>query len=115
MKKQKDLEMIDYEIEYDEFEDDENDDLYRPKKMNSVKSLAPLYISIILQNKTDEEHPMLQKDIRKILQDMPFEISLERKAVSRIVNALCDTGLGYISIPKYGVYYDEGAARYRVS
>ncbi len=87
-------------IDYDKFEnmtDEEEeafwDEYYRKKPCNQNKSLAPLYIYLILKQNSSFDHPLKQKDIQKMLAEHPYEVTLERKAVARIINSLCDAGL----------------------
>ena len=90
----------------EELTDEELDALYRPKKSNSRKSLAPLFVYRILTEATDSEHHLTQKEIAEKLEAYPYEISLERKALSRVIHNLEDTGFGIISAPKKGVWFD---------
>ncbi len=84
------------------------DDLYRPKKTNKRKSLAPLFVYKILTERSRPDMPMRQQEILDILwMDRDFEIHLERKALSRIIHNLEDCHLGIRSHPRKGVWYED--------
>lgn len=87
-------------------EDEEIDELYRPRKMNGRKSLAPLFIYEILSKKSNSKKHLRQQDILKELEKYPYEISLERKAVGRIIQNLVDSQYGIYS-DKTGVWMDK--------
>ena len=80
--------------------DEELDELYRPQKVNTRKSLAPLFVFEILSKYSDSKTHLRQNDILKKLSEYPYEISLERKALSRIVHNLTDS-------PQYAVFQDK--------
>lgn len=93
-------------------DDEENgfceDDLYRIKKTNSRKSLAPLFVYLILKDRSSPDKPLRQQDILDILREKrDYEICLERKALSRIIHNLEESQLGIYSHPRKGVWYDE--------
>ncbi len=93
--------------EYYNLTDEELDELYRPKKANSRKSLAPLFVYLILKEHTDMYHPYTQNQIIQKLEEYPYEISIERKAVGRILHNLEDSGLGIRSAAGMGSWYDK--------
>ncbi|MCR4593475.1 MAG: hypothetical protein K5761_00280 [Clostridiales bacterium] len=80
--------------------DEELDDYYRPQKTNTRKSLAPLFIFEILTKYSDINTHLRQNEIIKKLAEYPYEISLERKALSRIIHNLTDS-------PNYAVFQDK--------
>ncbi len=80
-----------------EMSDEQLDEYYKPKKGNSRKSLAPLFVYLILKEKSSAEKPLRQKDILEILSGFPYEIKIERKALSRIIHGLCDSQLSIYS------------------
>lgn len=80
--------------------EEELDELYRPQKANTRKSLAPLFVFEILSKYSDSKTHLRQNDILKKLQEYPYEISLERKALSRIIHNLTDS-------PNYAVFQDK--------
>lgn len=81
-------------------DEDELDEFYRPKKANTRKSLAPLFVHSILKEKSNSKTHLRQQDILKELEKYPYEITLERKALSRIIHNLIDT-------PQYAVFSDN--------
>ena len=75
--------------------DEELDALHRPRKnANSRKSLLPLFVYLILKQHSDSEHPLRQQDILAYLADDPYEIIVERKALSRVISNLKSSQLG---------------------
>ncbi len=91
------MKTIDYDMLEDMTEEEEEafwDEYYKQKTCNKNKSLAPLYIYLILKQHSSSDRPLKQKDIQKMLAGNPYEVTLERKAVARIINSLCDAGLG---------------------
>ena len=95
-----------YELSHDEIYE-ETDELYRPKKQNSRKSLAPAFIyRVLLRNSSPEEH-IMQSDLIEMLEGYPYEISIERKAVGRIVHGLADSGIGIRFKKGEGCWYDS--------
>ena len=86
------------ELDYEKMTEDEVEDffdeLYSLKKVNKRKSLAPLFIYLILKEESSEEKHLSQEDIADRLRRMPYEIELERKAIGRIIHNLVDSGLG---------------------
>jgi len=89
-------------------DDDELDELYRPKKMNGRKSLAPLFVYEILSKESSSKKHLRQQDILKELEKYPYEISLERKAIGRMIQNLVDSQYGIYS-DKTGVWMDKGS------
>ena len=83
------------------------DKLYSLKKTNGRKSLAPLFIYLILTEESSSDRHLSLSDIGKSLSEMPYEIELERKAIGRIVHNLADSGLGIFSMRGYGTWYDS--------
>ncbi len=80
-------------------DDEELDELYRPRKMNGRKSLAPLFVYEIISKKSNSKKHLRQQDILKELGKYPYEISLERKALGRMIQNLVDS--------QYGIYADK--------
>lgn len=80
--------------------EEELDELYRPQKTNTRKSLAPLFVYEIILKNSDSKNHLRQNDILSKLCEYPYEISLERKALSRIIHNLSDS-------PQYAVFQDK--------
>lgn len=87
--------------------EEELDELYRPQKMNTRKSMAPLFVFEILSKKSNSKTHLHQQDILKELEKYPYEISLERKALSRIIHNLIDTPQYAVFSDKTGVWVDQ--------
>lgn len=71
-----------------------------------AKALAPLRILQILNEHSDCDHPLLQKQIGAYLQE-DYRIELERKAVSRHIEALKNAGYIQEAEKNRGVYLAE--------
>ena len=99
------------ELDYEKMTEDEiedfYDELYSYKKVNKRKSLAPLFIYLILIEESSEEKHLSQDEIADRLRRMPYEIELERKAIGRIIHNLVDSGLGIYSVRGYGTWHSE--------
>lgn len=80
-----------YDVDIEDMTDEELDEYYRPKKSNSRKSLAPLFVYEILTKYSDSDRHLRQKDILDILSKYPYEVTLERKALGRIIHNLTDS------------------------
>ena len=87
--------------------DEELDDLYRPQKTNTRKSMAPLFVYEILRDKSNSKTHLRQQDILKELEKYPYEISLERKALSRIIHNLIDSAQYAVFSDKTGVWVEQ--------
>ena len=61
-------------------DEEQLDEMYRPRKMNGRKSLAPLFVYEILLKKSNSKKHLRQQDILRELEKYPYEISLERNA-----------------------------------
>ena len=102
-----------YEIDdYDDFDDEADEErermlyeMYRLRKGNNRKMLAPHYIIQILQKDTDYDHPMSQAELQRRL-EKDYELILDRKAVKRDVDLLFNEGLGVYQLKDRGVWYD---------
>lgn len=86
--------------------DEELDKCSRPMKTNSRKSLAPLFVYLILQRHTNTKNHLHQQEILKLLKEYPYEITIERKALSRIIHNLSDSQLCVYS-DQSGTWMDE--------
>ena len=97
--------------ELEQMSEEELDELYRPQRVNSRKSLAPLFVYEILCKKSDSKHHLRQQDILKELAVYPYEISLERKALGRILHNLLDSSQYAVFSDKTGVWVDQEHGR----
>ncbi len=93
-------------LQLSEMDDEELDTLFRPRKENKRKSMAPLFVYLILKEHSSPEKPMRQSDILKKLRGYPYEIQLERKALSRILHGLADSQLTVYTEPKFGSWVE---------
>ena len=86
--------------------DEELDAMESPKKMNSVKSLAPVFVVQILKEKTNATTHMRQVDILEELKK--YEVFIERKALNRTIHTLAaDPRLPIRQDQKSGVWYEQ--------
>lgn len=92
---------------YEYMSDEELDDFFRPKKTNSRKSMAPLFVYLILKEYSDRSIHLRQQEILTLLENYPYEVMLERKALSRIIHNLTDSQLSVFS-DKSGTWQDDG-------
>ena len=94
---------------YDRLEqmsDEELDALHRPQKnANSRKSMLPLFVYLILKQHSDSEHPLKQQEIIAYLADEPYEILVERKALSRVIHNLKSSQLGIYTDKHRGTWH----------
>lgn len=87
--------------------DEKFDELFRRKKSNSRKNLIALFVYKILTEETDRNKHVSQKELAKRLEEYPYEIKIERKALARCVHNLEDEGLGIRSDKRYGCWFDK--------
>ena len=91
----------------EEEEEEYLDSLYRPKKRNNRKQMLSLFVYRILTQKTNPDKPMSQQEIINELQEMPYELTIERKALSRVIHGLEEEMMGIHSDPRGGAWYDR--------
>ena len=94
---------------YDKFEDEltdeELDELYRPKKQNNRKHTLPLFVYLILKDKSTPDNKLSQSQIIDILRNK-YELDIERKSLSRTIHDLEDEAVGIHSLKTGGAWYD---------
>lgn len=96
-----------YDIdEFEDMTDEEIDAFYRPKKKNNRKSLLPLFVYLILEKFSSEDRPLHQQEIIDILAERPYEITIERKALGRVIHSLADSDLGIKSDARRGTWLE---------
>lgn len=83
------------------------DSYSNPMSGNTRKSMAPLFVYLVLKERTSEGNPMKQQEILNVLADRPYEIVLERKALGRILHNLADSGLGVRIDAKRGSWFER--------
>lgn len=90
--------------EYEELTEEEIDEYCRPMKSNSYKSLLPLFVYLILEN---AKRPLKQKEILELLEKSPYELKVERKALSRTLhNLMANCPVCYVCMNEEGYYLD---------
>ena len=87
--------------------EEELDEFCRPQKSNTRKSMAPLFVYEILKSKTNSKTHLRHRDILKELGKYPYEITLERKALSRIIHNLIDDAQYAVFSDKTGVWIEQ--------
>ena len=92
----------------EQMSDEELDELSRPQSANSRKSLAPLFVYLILRHHSDSDHPLKQQEILSMLADDPYEVVIERKALGRIIHNLKNSDVGIYSDKRRGTWYMGG-------
>ena len=99
---------------YDRLEqmsEEELDELHRPRKnANSRKSMVSLFVYLILKQHSDSEHPLKQQEILSYLAEEPYEITVERKALSRVIQNLKSSQLGIYTDKHRGTWFMGGDA-----
>ncbi len=70
------------------------------------KKLSILCILNILKEYSDEDHPLLIKDIIEKVKDK-YDLELERKTISNNINMLKDFSYDIVHLPRGGVYLRE--------
>lgn len=89
----------------DFLEEEQLERMEKPMKTNSRKSLAPLFVYLILQNKSSAHSPMRQQQILREL-EREYELRMERKALSRLLHGLSNAQLP-ICMDKTGVWFAQ--------
>lgn len=89
-----------------EEEDDESlDEFFRHKKTNESKSMAPLLVYFILRDYSDCDYHLRQQDIIDLL-ELRYGVTLERKALGRIIHALEDMNIDIYSDRASGIWME---------
>lgn len=84
------------------------DSYSNPVNANTRKSMAPLFVYLVLKERSAEDRPMKQQEILDALAGRPYEIVLERKALGRILHNLADSNLGIYTDRRRGAWYMGG-------
>lgn len=90
----------------EEEEEEYIDSLCRPKKRNNRKQMLSLFVYRILKTYSTSNKHMSQQEIIDVLKEMPYELSIERKALSRVLHGLEDEMVGVHTDPREGSWYD---------
>lgn len=83
------------------------DKLYKPLKQNKRKTMAPLFVYLILKEHSSSAKHLRQNEILRLLESMPYEVTIERKALSRIIHNLADSQLGVYTDTKTGTWLEQ--------
>lgn len=82
------------------------DSIFDNKNVNSPKSLLPFFAYQILRNQTNKVKHLTLEELGECLQDYPYEINVDRRAIGRTINTLEGTMPGY-HLCSTGAYYDK--------
>ena len=66
---------------------------------------------MILTERSSPERHLKQSDIISMLEKYPYEISIERKALGRIIHGLADSELGIFFSRNDGCWFDRYESR----
>ena len=96
-----------YFEQFDTDDDELLDKLYRPLKQNKRKTMAPLFVYLILKEHSSSARHLRQNEILEYLRSMPYEITIERKALSRTIHNLVDSQLCVHTDTKTGTWIEQ--------
>ncbi len=99
------IRIYDDDFDEDELSEEELDELYRPKKQNSRKHSLPLFVYLIIRQYSSSNRRLSQAQIVRLLESR-FELTVERKAISRTIHDLEDENIGIHSLRTGGVWYE---------
>ena len=88
-----------------EYSEEELDELYRLRTKNSDKHMVPVLIMEIMMNETDEKNRLGVNAVRDILEER-YHIKMDRKAVGRDLNQLCELDFLCVGEDLRGYWYD---------
>ena len=72
----------------DEFDAGLDDEFENFAGANKPKSMLPLFLYKILQQRSDRNRPLTHKKLIAILCEYPYEITVERKAIGRTLQII---------------------------
>ena len=87
--------------------DEELDTQDNPLKSNNRKSIVPLFVYEILKNHSNTREHLRQNDILALLAEYPYEVTIERKALSRILHNLTSEQRYDIRADKTGWWMEQ--------
>lgn len=76
------------------------------KNQNSRKTLVPLFMMQILRDHSNRLRHLTQNEIIAYLEEYPYNISIERKAVGRTLRVLEDEGMGVHCDKRTGSWFE---------
>ena len=83
--------------------DEEVEELYAFRKTNTLKSAAPLYVYLVVQEHSGPRRHLSQREILDYVED-EFGVRMERKALSRWLHLLMALDIGIFSVPGLGTW-----------
>ena len=87
--------------------DEELDTQDNPLKSNNRKSIVPLFVYEILKTHSNSRKHLRQNDILTLLAEYPYEVAIERKALSRILHNLTSEQRYDIRTDKTGWWMEQ--------
>ena len=75
-------------------------------KTNTLKSAAPLYVYLVLQSHSNPRRHLTQQEILNYVEE-EFDVTMERKALSRWLHLLITLNLDVYSDPRYGTWMEK--------
>ena len=93
-------------IDVNNLTDEQIDALFAERKTNTLKSAAPLYVYLVLQEHSNPRKHLTQKQIISYVEE-EFYVTIERKALSRWLHLLMALDLGIYSDPHYGTWLEK--------
>ena len=88
-----------------EYTEEELDEIYKLRTKNTDKHMVPVLIMEIMKNDSDEEHRLGVNAVRDILEER-YHIKMDRKAVGRDLNQLCELDFLCVGEDLRGYWYD---------
>lgn len=93
-------------VDVDAMTDEEIDKLFAFRKTNALKSAAPLYVYLVLQNHSGPRRHLTQQEILDYVED-EFDVKMERKSLSRWLHLLMALDLDIYADPRYGTWMEK--------
>ena len=93
-------------VDADTMTDEEIDRMFDFTGSNTLKSAAPLYIYLVLQNHSGPRHHLTQQEILNYVEE-EYDVKMERKALSRWLHLLITLNLDVYSDPRYGTWMEK--------
>ena len=93
-------------VDVDALTDEEIDALYAERKTNTLKSAAPLYVYLVLQGHSNPRRHLTQQEILNYVEE-EFDVTMERKSLSRWLHLLMALNLDIYSDPRYGTWMEK--------
>ena len=93
-------------VDVDAMTDEEIDRMFDFTRSNTLKSAAPLYIYLVLQNHSGPRRHLTQQEILDYVEE-EYDVKMERKALSRWLHLLITLNLDVYSDPRYGTWMEK--------